>query len=121
MSSRWKKAALTSVAAATLAVAMPATDASAINRVDCAGRWDFVNILTNGGTVCYANYGYLNVTIYNVGDVYSGNNDFFYYDSISSPAGSGTRHLWAWTWQSDNYNDAGNRGTVRSVESYRPI
>ena len=121
MNRHWKKAALTSVAATALVLAMPATDAAAINRVNCAGRTDFANIYTTSGTLCFANYGYMNVTIYNVGDVYSGNNDFYYYNSISSPSGGGTRHLWAWTWQSDSYNDAGNLGTLLSVEAYRPI
>ncbi|GGV01322.1 hypothetical protein GCM10010495_10470 [Kitasatospora herbaricolor] len=120
MTRRWKKAALTTAAAAALALAAPATDASAINRVSCNGRWDFVNVMTTSDHLCFANDGYLNVTIYNTGDIYSGNNDFYFYYSISSPAGSGSRHLWAWTWNSGMYNDAGRLGTVRSVEAYRP-
>ena len=118
MNPRWKKAALTSVAAATIALTMPATDASAIGRVSCAGRWDFVNVFTTSGTLCFAGRGYTDVTIYNVSDLYSGNNDLYYYNGVSSPSGSGTRHLLPWTWQSTEYYDAGNRGTVRWLQSF---
>lgn len=121
MTSRWKKAALTSVAAAALALALPVTDANAINRVECAGRWDFVNIYSGGSRVCFANDGYLDVMIYGVSDLYSGNNDLYYYESVYGPSGPGHRHVPAWTWNSSYYNDGGRTGTVRYLQIFRPL
>ncbi|MEV6210520.1 beta/gamma crystallin domain-containing protein [Kitasatospora sp. NPDC051914] len=117
MTRRWKQAALTPAAAAVLALALPATDASAINRVNCAGRTDFVNIYNYGwsGHLCFANAGYADVTIYNVDNIYSGNNLLYYYTSIN---GGVTRHLDPWTWEDDRYYDNGAQGTVRWLQIF---
>ncbi|GAA5004879.1 beta/gamma crystallin domain-containing protein [Kitasatospora paranensis] len=117
MTRRWKQAALITTAAAALALALPATDASAINRVGCNGRTDFVNIYNYGfsGHLCFANAGYTDVTIYSVDNVYSGNNLLYYYTSLN---GGVTRHLDPWTWEDDNYYDHGAEGTVRWLQIF---
>ncbi|MEU9128058.1 beta/gamma crystallin domain-containing protein [Kitasatospora sp. NPDC048540] len=109
-----RRAALALAGAAALTLALPAADAAAINRVNCAGRTDFVTVW-NEGEVCFANLGYTDTAIYNVRDVGAGNNDLTYGYSVEP----WTRHLYAWHWQTGEYFDHGARGTVQWLETHQ--
>ncbi|WP_045556025.1 beta/gamma crystallin domain-containing protein [Streptomyces sp. FxanaA7] len=66
-------AAVTGAAlAATVATALPA---HAINRVDCGDRSDFLYFEVNGLNPCFANAGTIDVAIYGVGWMNTGNNE----------------------------------------------
>ncbi|MFG2821846.1 beta/gamma crystallin domain-containing protein [Kitasatospora sp. NPDC048365] len=114
MASVRRRAALVLAGAAALALALPTSDASAISRVNCNGRYDFVNVFNYNwsGRLCFANAGYTGVTIYSVDDVYSGNNEVWFY----LDGGIGTHRLSPWTWQSDVYYDAGAKSTMRWIQ-----
>ncbi|MBE4738202.1 MULTISPECIES: beta/gamma crystallin domain-containing protein [Streptomyces] len=58
--------------AATVATALPA---HAINRVDCGDRSDFLYFEVNGLNPCFANAGTIDVAIYGVGWMNTGNNE----------------------------------------------
>lgn len=58
MSRKLKTAAVTVAAGAAVALGLPATQASAMNLVDCGDRTDFVRVTENFTTdYCYANAG----------------------------------------------------------------
>lgn len=57
---------------ATVATALPA---HAINRVDCGGRNDFLYFEVDGVNPCFANAGTIDVAIYGVGWMSTGNNE----------------------------------------------
>ncbi|MEV6385658.1 beta/gamma crystallin domain-containing protein [Streptomyces sp. NPDC051773] len=58
--------------AATVATALPA---HAINRVDCGDRSDFLYFEVDGLNPCFANAGTIDVAIYGVGWMNTGNNE----------------------------------------------
>lgn len=81
MNRKLKRVVVTAMAVATMAVGLPATQASAIDRVDCAGRTDFLSVQNNTNPFtsqplidCFANAGYTQVYIDDVTFVDSGNN-----------------------------------------------
>lgn len=58
--------------AATVATALPA---HAINRTDCGGRFDFLYFEVDGVDPCFANAGTMDVAIYGVGWMNTGDNE----------------------------------------------
>lgn len=58
--------------ATTVATALPA---QAINRVDCGNYGEFLYFETDGTDPCFANAGTMNVAIYGVGWMNTGNNE----------------------------------------------
>ncbi|MDX2555897.1 MULTISPECIES: beta/gamma crystallin domain-containing protein [Streptomyces] len=78
-------AGVTGVAlAATVATALPA---HAINRVDCGERSDFLYFEVDGVNPCFANAGTIDVAIYGVGWMNTGNNEvsFTYRTVLGGP------------------------------------
>ncbi|CAG6398600.1 hypothetical protein NMG29_39620 [Streptomyces cocklensis] len=79
-----KKIAVTAIAAAGLALMIPATPAAAANSVDC--HWpqtidEYARITTSNGLPrCYANAGAIDVNLGDIAEFHSGNNKvtFFY-------------------------------------------
>ncbi|MFF8769488.1 beta/gamma crystallin domain-containing protein [Kitasatospora sp. NPDC015120] len=78
-------------AAATL---LPAANAEAVNRIDCGGRTDFAKVYNYGygGTLCFANDGWMAVRIYNVDRIDAGNNKVITY--LGGSMGSWTVFNW---------------------------
>ncbi|MET8976204.1 beta/gamma crystallin domain-containing protein [Streptomyces sp. NPDC004539] len=74
MSSRMRRLAGVTIAAlaTTLATALPA---HAINRVDCGDRSDFLYFEVDGANPCFANAGTIDVAIYGIGWMSTGNNE----------------------------------------------
>ncbi|MFF2956865.1 beta/gamma crystallin domain-containing protein [Kitasatospora sp. NPDC057965] len=83
--------AVLTAAAATL---LPAANAEAINRIDCGNRNDFAKVYNYGygGSLCFANDGWMAVRIYNVDRIDAGNNKVITY--LGSGMGSWTVFNW---------------------------
>ncbi|MEU8674774.1 beta/gamma crystallin domain-containing protein [Streptomyces sp. NPDC048560] len=85
------------VAAGALAVVLPASSASAINRVSCteSGYLTFHNA---GGSLCFANAGVESVAIYGVDQIWTGNNKLTleYVPRLGAPATSATLEKWSY-------------------------
>ncbi|MBN0047164.1 hypothetical protein JS756_24260 [Streptomyces actuosus] len=60
--------------AALLATVTTALPAHAVNRTECGNRTDFFKIESVHGTLCFANAGEMNVAIYGVNWISTGNN-----------------------------------------------
>jgi len=87
ISRRTRLSGLVAGLAALTALVGTAAPAQAINRVECAGRTDFLRVF-NDGVLCFANAGYIDVAIYDVRNVASGNNtgDVTIWKTINGPA-----------------------------------
>jgi hypothetical protein len=72
-----KRIVTTTVIAGAMFISLPMATASAINGVPCGNRTDLVKIAYNGDTAsrCFANSGVVDVTLRNVYEVSSGNNE----------------------------------------------
>ncbi|MEV6619184.1 beta/gamma crystallin domain-containing protein [Streptomyces sp. NPDC051051] len=84
------------VAAGAVAVVLPASSASAINRVGCteSGYLTFHNA---GGSLCFANAGVESVAIYGVDRIWTGNNKVTleYVPKLGAPVTSETVEKWS--------------------------
>ena len=65
------------VAAVAAGVAVAAPAAYAANQTPCAGRTDLVAITDHTHTVCYANAGNVDVYMYGVTNICTGNNSVY--------------------------------------------
>ncbi|WP_448321965.1 beta/gamma crystallin domain-containing protein [Streptomyces sp. CO7] len=82
-------------AAGAMAVVLPASSASAINRADCQGLG--ILLLHNaGGDLCFANAGEQSVAIYGVDRIWTGDNKvtFTYVQTLGGSARSMTVDKW---------------------------
>ncbi|MER6120773.1 hypothetical protein E6R60_04675 [Streptomyces sp. A0642] len=84
------------VAAGSLAVVLPASSASALNRVGCS-EMGYLTIHNAGGSLCFANAGVESVAIYGVDQIWTGNNKvtFDYVPRLGAPATSATVEKWS--------------------------
>ncbi|MFD3324732.1 beta/gamma crystallin domain-containing protein [Streptomyces sp. NPDC058701] len=82
-------------AAGAMAVVLPASSASAINRTDCNGL-GLLKLHNAGGDLCFANAGVQSVAIYGVDRIWTGDNKvtFEYVPRLGEPATSGTVDKW---------------------------
>ncbi|MFC7934171.1 beta/gamma crystallin domain-containing protein [Streptomyces cinereoruber] len=82
-------------AAGAMAVALPASSASAINRTDCNGL-GLLSLHNAGGTLCFANAGVQSVAIYGVDRIWTGDNKVTleYVPTLGAPATSVTIDKW---------------------------
>lgn len=83
----FKKLSVTAVVAVGLAVAAPATPASAANRVDCGGLSpidEYVQVMDDSWytSTCFANAGAMNVDISGITYFHSGNNKVTFYYTV---------------------------------------
>ncbi|MDQ0788978.1 beta/gamma crystallin domain-containing protein [Streptomyces sp. B3I8] len=94
-----KRSAVVAAATAGLAVAIPATPAAAVSRVDChfpAVIDEYARVESRGLPTCFANAGGMAVSIVNVSQFHSGNNKvtFFYTIEGSGYANALTLEKW---------------------------
>ncbi|MFB7464926.1 beta/gamma crystallin domain-containing protein [Streptomyces sp. NPDC056224] len=78
---------------------LPASSASAINRVGCT-EMGYLTVHNAGGSLCFANAGSQSVAIYGVDQIWTGNNKLTmeYVPRLGAPATSGTIEKWSyWT------------------------
>ncbi|MGW0604384.1 beta/gamma crystallin domain-containing protein [Streptomyces sp. NPDC002640] len=82
-------------AASAMAVVLPASSASAINRTDC-NQLGLLSLHNAGGSLCFANAGVQSVAIYGVDQIWTGNNKVTldYVPRLGAPATSTTVDKW---------------------------
>ncbi|CAM5677225.1 hypothetical protein SALBM135S_09362 [Streptomyces alboniger] len=85
------------VAAGAVAAVLPASSASAINRVGCTES-GYLTFHNSGGSVCFANAGVQSVAIYGVDQIWTGNNKMTmeYVPRLGAPATSQTVEKWTY-------------------------
>lgn len=85
------------VAAGSIAVVLPASSASAINRVGC-NESGYLTLHNSGGSLCFANAGVESVAIYGVDQFWTGNNKvtFEYVPRLGAPTTSETVEKWSY-------------------------
>ena len=108
-------AAVTGAAlAATVATALPA---HAINRVDCGDRSDFLYFEVDGLNPCFANAGTIDVAIYGVGWMNTGNNEVsFKYRTVLGGPQWDSGHLPKWYAFHLGLASGSPSGTVHKIE-----
>ncbi|MCX5412744.1 MULTISPECIES: beta/gamma crystallin domain-containing protein [Streptomyces] len=84
-------------AAGAMAVVLPASSASAINRVGCS-EMGYLTLHNAGGSLCFANAGVESVAIYGVDQIWTGNNKVTleYVPKLGAPVTSGTVEKWSY-------------------------
>ncbi|MFF5897937.1 beta/gamma crystallin domain-containing protein [Streptomyces argenteolus] len=84
-------------AAGAIAVVLPASSASAINRVGC-NEMGYLTLHNSGGSLCFANAGTTSVAVYGVDQIWTGNNKvtFEYVPTLGAPTASFTAEKWAY-------------------------
>ncbi|MER7485070.1 beta/gamma crystallin domain-containing protein [Streptomyces sp. NPDC126497] len=82
-------------AAGAMAVVLPTSSASAINRTDCNGL-GLLLLHNAGGSLCFANAGEQSVAIYGVDRIWTGDNKVTleYVPRLGAPATSATVDKW---------------------------
>jgi hypothetical protein len=81
--------------AGAMAVVLPASSASAINRTDCKG-FGLLKLHNAGGDLCFANAGTQSVAIYGVDRIWTGDNKvtFEYVQTLGGPTANKTAEKW---------------------------
>ncbi|MFF5161532.1 beta/gamma crystallin domain-containing protein [Streptomyces sp. NPDC000348] len=83
-------------AAGAMAVVLPASSASAVNRVSC-NETGYLTFHNAGGSLCFANAGVQSVAIYGVDRIWTGNNKVTleYVPRLGAPVISETAEKWS--------------------------
>ncbi|WP_159011915.1 beta/gamma crystallin domain-containing protein [Streptomyces sp. NRRL F-5123] len=93
-----KKIAVTAVAAAGLALTLPATPAAAANWVDCRGIDEYVRVEVDYlPPACFANAGAIDVNLYGAELLHTGNNKVTFFYTIEQTGWQNALTMEKWT------------------------